>query len=326
MSTLNAQSVDDGLPFELSQIQQQGLDWIALAVSGKATKADLQAMAHWGAQCQAHADALAFATKLRKLGRSHQYPGSQQFPPSLLERPMTRRFALAGGAAAAVGYAMMRPPLNLWPSAAELASDYRTDTGEHRSVALANGLSMELNTRTSVALRSQQNRPGIHLIAGEIAVTAKLPSSQIFVAFAGGGNVSARNASFNLRTTDDGFQATCLDGTIRVANDVNQLDLRHGETVVLTENTIGKPIASDTNVVEAWRHGQLIFYDARLSEIVAEINRYRPGRIVIANAKLADRRFNSTFRIAYTQNVVADLQRLAGASVTRLPGGVVLLS
>ena len=168
------------LPRMPQEVQQQGLDWIALAVSGRATKADLEAMAQWGAECQAHADALAFAMKLRKLGKSHQYPGSQEFPPSLLERPMTRRFALAGGAAAVVGYGVISPPLSLWPSAAELASDYRTGTGEHRSVALANGLSMEMNTRTSVALRSQQDRPGIHLIAGEIAVTAKLPPDDSF--------------------------------------------------------------------------------------------------------------------------------------------------
>ncbi len=56
-----------------------------------------------------------------------------------------------------------------WISSAtiELRADYRTGTGERRRVALADGASVELNTRTSVDLRTDLAIPTIELISGE---------------------------------------------------------------------------------------------------------------------------------------------------------------
>src|SRR5262249_58154354 len=86
------------------------------------------------------------------------------------------RRAFMGGAiaaSAAAAYVAIRPPLELWPSLSELAADYRTAPGEQRSIVLAGGASVELNTRTSIVLRpSTEATERIELISGETAVAA----------------------------------------------------------------------------------------------------------------------------------------------------------
>jgi transmembrane sensor len=81
----------------------------------------------------------------------------------------------------------------------------------------------------------------------------------------------------------------------------------------------------DPAVVTAWKDGVLVFHETRLSEAIAEINRYRPGRIILTNAALGHRLFNARFRIKDVDGVTAQIQQVFGASATALPGGIVLL-
>ena len=69
----------------------------------------------------------------------------------------------------------------------------------------------------------------------------------------------------------------------------------------------------------------LVFRSTPLADAVAEINRYRSGRIFVTNAALGRRLFNARFPIANVDGVVAQIQQVFGASVTTLPGGIVLL-
>jgi transmembrane sensor len=78
--------------------------------------------------------------------------------------------------------------------------------------------------------------------------------------------------------------------------------------------------------VSAWQSGQLIFHDRPLASVVDEINRYRPGQIIIANTELKRHLVNGTFQLEKLDNFVGQVEQLFGARVTRLPGGVVIMS
>ncbi len=81
----------------------------------------------------------------------------------------------------------------------------------------------------------------------------------------------------------------------------------------------------DPVLATAWQRGLLIIRDRPLSEVVEEVNRYRPGLILITNSDLARRVVNGTFQIDKLSNFVAQVQQLFGARATALPGGIVLL-
>jgi transmembrane sensor len=70
----------------------------------------------------------------------------------------------------------------------------------------------------------------------------------------------------------------------------------------------------------------LVFHNKPLAEVVEEIHRYRPGRIVVTNDELGRRVVNGTFRRDQLDSFVAQVQQLFGAKVTSLPAGLTLLS
>ena len=84
----------------------------------------------------------------------------------------------------------------------------------------------------------------------------------------------------------------------------------------------------DVDIAQAtsWRSGMLIFHNKPLTEVIEEINRYRPGRIVVTNADLGRRVVNGTFRRDQLDTFIAQVQQLFGAKVTMLPAGLTLLS
>jgi transmembrane sensor len=65
--------------------------------------------------------------------------------------------------------------------------------------------------------------------------------------------------------------------------------------IVYGEKGIGRP-RSDSQLVEtSWRDGQLVFREQRLSDVVADIGRYRSGRIVIWDDALTQLRVDGVF-------------------------------
>jgi transmembrane sensor len=236
---------------------------------------------------------------------------------------------LAAAAAAAV--LVVDPPLGLWPSWLELSADYRTATGEQRQITLAEDVSISLNTQTSIALRSAGGASDrIELIAGE-AMVSTLPqpsrqTSRLFTVVAGNGQTAATgDARFNLRRSEGSVCVTCLQGDVSVQCGAAQLQLPAGRQVIYSARGIEPPVAADLAMVTAWQDGIVIFDATPLAEVVVEINRYRPGRIILANAALGQEKFSARFRIANIDRVLGQIEQVFGAKVTALPGGIMLL-
>jgi transmembrane sensor len=60
--------------------------------------------------------------------------------------------------------------------------------------------------------------------------------------------------------------------------------------------------------------------------LVEEINRYRPGKIVVMDTRLGERMISGTFHLDHLDDFIGQVQGLFGATARALPGGIVLLS
>src|SRR3984893_5272001 len=188
---------------EQEALKREAYQWVMRLTSGTATTADLQLLTRWRQTSRAHRRAFAEANLLwDKLGpAAAEYAGKSAHTA---QRPLGGR-AFVGGAwaasAAAAGYLAVRPPLDLWPSLAEMAADYRTGTGQQRQIAFADDVSVKLNPRTSIAVDSSDS-PGqtgqIELISGEAAIATKPEALRLFIVTAARGRTGATNARFNV--------------------------------------------------------------------------------------------------------------------------------
>lgn len=242
---------------------------------------------------------------------------------------MARRGFLVGGGAVAASVAaaaVVRPPLGLWPSLADLRADYRTKTGERRTIALAQGLSVELNTRTSLARRGGEGAWRLALISGEVAVDAQGLAEPVAV-MTGEGAAMATRGRFAVRLEGGETCVTCFAGQVAVTDaQGRRAALDEGGRIILGRAGAGRVDRVDVAQAEAWRRGELVFMGQPLREVVDEINRYRPGKIMLAKASLGGIPVNAVFRINGLDRAVTQISEVANATVTSLPGGVVLLS
>jgi ferric-dicitrate binding protein FerR (iron transport regulator) len=88
---------------------------------------------------------------------------------------------------------------------------------------------------------------------------------------------------------------------------------------------VGEPVVVDTQAVVAWREQILVFNNATLATVVDEINRYRPGMLVLLNKQLGQRRVQARFSLQQLAGVALLIRDAYGAKCTGCRG-VVLLS
>ncbi len=314
--------------------QSEAIAWSLRLKPGVATTDDVAAFKDWCMQNPAHAKAFA---NTRQLWDALGPAGQGVFDPNALgnlaayqrERSVQigRRAFLTGtvaASAAVAAYAAIHPPLNLWPSIAELNADYRTATGEQRRIALANDIAIDMNTQTSMGIRPfADDADRIELIAGEGMIKTRSHAIEVT---AGSGHARGVNAVFNIRRDGDKVSVTCLEGEVSVGCQSSSVTLASQHQVSYSDAGLTPISQTDSATVTSWREGFLVFHDARLSDVIAEINRYRRGRIVIISEALGQRPVNGRFYLARLDEVVEKFQNAFGARATSLPGGVVILS
>ncbi|MCA6109653.1 FecR family protein [Bradyrhizobium cenepequi] len=314
-------------------LRRQAKDWVVHLSTGRVTEADLRALERWRAESPLHAQAYAQACQLwGMLGsplETAAYPADRaatiRIP--IIDRRIGRRAFLGGAlaaSAAAAGVMVVRPPLELWPGLGELAADYRTGTGEQRKIELADRVSIELNTRTSLNVgKRTETADNIELIAGEAAVSA---GQRPVVVHAAAGQVAASNAQFTVRSDGAEVRVACLAGMVEVDCRGRMATLRPREQISYAARDLGPIAAVAPEVVAAWRDGLLIFQDEPLAHVIEEVNRYRAGRIILMNATLGERRVSARFKLDRLDAVLIQFQEVFGAKATPLGGGFVVLT
>lgn len=325
---------------DLSRLRLEGLGHLNRLYSGEATDRDAAAFIAWRTQSRAHEEAFRAAVRLREMVRAVEMRRAAEetaegeavettvipFKSPSRSPVLTRRHLLGGAIAASVaGGLLVGRTLDLVPSPVGIMADYRTGPGERRMVRLANGASVDLNTRTSIDMHPGLAMPAIELIAGEAVLSSG--SAQAAAVVAGSGTSVVRGGRFNARRDGDDVCITCLAGDVEVAWREERRALRPADEVRYTSSAIGdvKP-GVDPAVLTAWQSGTLIFRNMPMRQVVDEINRYRSGRVFLANASLEKRTLSGTYYVSRIDEFFNQAELALGVRIARYPGNVVVLS
>lgn len=318
-------------------VRKQADDWLIRLHSGQATREDLQSFRRWYAQDPRHARVFDELKQLWSLLEPATRNGREEINvDAVLEHSAWQarysRRAFLGGAVAApvVAWFTLHPPMQLWPGVGEFMADYRTGTGEQKQVVMEDGTVVEMNTQTRIDRRvDASGRNAIELLAGEaevstpsLAVSAAAP----FVLYAGKGRLQAQAARYNVRYTGDSVCVSCLQGAVEVSHGSRRIALAPAQQTTYDAVSVREPIAAGSlEQISAWRQQQLIFADTPLAEAIEEINRYRPGKLVLRDPALRHRRVKMRLSFAQLDNAGELIGELYGTRVRHLIGGIVLL-
>jgi len=150
------------------------------------------------------------------------------------------------------------------------------------------------------------------------------------IVLAAEGRTIARGARFDVRHIGSNagpwVSVTCLDGGVRVEQRGAAAVIGPGQQLRYGADGFGAVAAVDPDIATAWQQGILIFRSTPLAEVVDELNRYRPGRIILLNEALGRSPVSGRFRLDHMADIFVRIQDAFGASIRSLPGGIVLLS
>ena len=81
----------------------------------------------------------------------------------------------------------------------------------------------------------------------------------------------------------------------------------------------------DAEAETAWRRGKLIFEDRPLAQVVADVNRYRAGRIEVMDKKLLSMRVSGVFDVGAPDRALEAIRQTLPVRVVSLTSYLVLL-
>lgn len=208
----------------------------------------------------------------------------------------------------------------------DLGADYVSAPGEVRTVTLADQSRVTLDADSAIAVDFSRGQRHIQLRrgAGFFSVTH---TGEPFVVEAQGGQARVLGTQFEVRLQPAGAQVTVLSGRVGVSADkgVAQQILTAGQQVAYASGSAQPLHAVDSEAQLAWHQGWLNYYKAPLADVVKDLGRYYPGRIVLLNDELAARRVSGSFPSKDPQAVLNSLQGVLGFQQHSVLGHLIIL-
>lgn len=292
-----------------SELLQQAATWVARLSSEDATPGDHQAFRQWSEADPAHAAAYAELSSLWSDLREARLPADQL---GHLQRRGIRRNALATVAAAA---ALALTGLYSSGQIDRWRADYATVTGEIRAIMLADGSKVILNTDTAILVDQSDRKRRVRLLRGEAWFDVVPDATRPFVVEGEATTTRVLGTGFSVGLAGDGQPERVVVEHGRVAVRLGQ------ERIELTAGERAEARAHDLQLDEilpeaalAWRKGRYEFSRRPLAEVMAEIGRYRSGRIFVRDSA-ADLLVSGIIDLSDTD---AALRELSGTAPIRL--------
>jgi transmembrane sensor len=205
---------------------------------------------------------------------------------------------------------------------------HRTDYGEQRSIALADGSIVVLNTLSEVVVRFGPEERRVELVAGEAMFDVAHDPDRPFVVGTGAVELRVLGTRFSVYRKADSVRLAVLEGVVRAAPpgaEQAHVLVRAGQGAVASlDGTIRRNHRIDLERVLAWTERRLIFDDVALADVVAEFNRYNRRPLIVQDPELAERRITSVFFANDVSALVAflelepDVEVLYGADAIRI--------
>ncbi|MDH5855747.1 FecR domain-containing protein [Lampropedia aestuarii] len=194
-------------------------------------------------------------------------------------------------------------------------ADYSTATGEQRHIELADGSVVVLNTATALNVRFSATQRLLVLEQGEIHITtaherqagwAKPDERPLWVQTQQG-RMQALGTRFTVRQDDGHTHLGVLSGAVQALDrtGINTQIVQAGYQLRLTETAL-EALTPYSESDAAWTQGSIIARDMPLPQFIAQLARYRRGRLV-CDASAAHLRVSGIFPVADTNKLLQAL-------------------
>lgn len=237
--------------------------------------------------------------------------------PDRAMRPVTRRWMAWGGGAiaAAVALFLAVPMAHQGPA----TQDYRTSAGQTREIALVDGSRITLGPSSRLRIAGGQQQD-MTLEGGALFDIRHDPDRALTIS-TGGQQISDIGTRFDVLALPGHVRVSVAEGRVAVGQPGGSgaIELSAGRGIAIDTAAHAAQIRDiPTQDVGSWRAGRLVYNDAPLSLVAADLSRY-VGREVVASPDVAARRFSGVLASGDGADLVDELGEVMGLE-TRAEG------
>ncbi len=208
----------------------------------------------------------------------------------------------------------------------------RIPRGGEFTLLLSDGTRVHLNAMSNFKypVRFGGNKREVEL-SGEAFFEVTKDKSRPFVIRTAGMNVEVLGTTFNLNAYENNEKivTTLVEGSVKINSQITHesrllspdeqatFDVSNGQTEI-------KKV--DVNLYTAWKDGNLIFYDARLEDIMTTLSRWYSANVLYRNTSVKDLRFSGNLNRYGDINQILDIIRSTGKITIEIDKNTILFS
>jgi len=329
-----------------SDIDEEAAVWVWRMDSDTVSTANRDAFTSWlrrdSRHRQAYEDLTRVWTGLNGLAEAKREEKIATFTRTSAGARLAGRNASWTAAAAAI---VMGVAVATWMRMGSELQTLATAVGQQRSVTLADGSVVSLNTNTIVETHLQSSVREIYLRKGEAHFQVAHDRSRPFLVHAGDAVVRAVGTQFEVRLrSDQHVDVVVNEGRVEVRSEAAAEPAGPGRGPRVTPrshmHTLAagqqlSPAGNEYSVVPvsthrlssvlAWRDGAVVFDGESLSDAIAEIGRYTDARIIVNDPQVAALRVGGRYRTGDVQAFFDALQMAFPVSIRHGSNGVVYI-
>ncbi|MDR2306489.1 MAG: FecR domain-containing protein [Paucimonas sp.] len=277
------------------------LRWLG-RINQQPDEADGAAFKRWLLQDPAHRRAYAEAEALWRLSAAPAARLAEEQHDSLrpylaaMRRPAAprpwRRYAVAACLVLGLGGLGGWQPRH-WIQ--DLRADYSSGA-QPRQVRLADQSRLTLDADTALTVDFAHGERRVRLLRGAAYFEVSHTGAP-FLVDAKGGEVRVLGTRFEVREQDTGARVTVSSGRVAVSPGQGGAprELQSDQQLAYADGVAGVVEAVDSAGQLAWRQGWLSYHQVPLGQVVEDLGRYYPGRILLLDGELAQRRVSGSF-------------------------------
>ncbi len=213
----------------------------------------------------------------------------------------------------------------------DMGITYATEIGGHKTITLADGSRIELNTDSVVRVNEGDDGRHAVLVRGEAYFEIHHDAAHPFSVTANTYRVTDLGTKFVMRNIANHLEVALVEGSARVQSTnflapVPSALLTPGDVVIADASSMSMTRKSVEQISDdlGWRHQVLVFKDATLEGAAGEFNRYNAEKLVVASPDIGSLKINGTFQAKNIELFAQSAKELFGLRVAKIGNETVI--
>ncbi len=218
------------------------------------------------------------------------------------------------------------------------SKDYATQTAEIKEVKLPDSSVVTLGALSAIEVEYSETARRVELMSGEAFFSVKQDLARPFIVTAADTEIQVLGTKFDVRRSRAGVRVSVLEGSVEVIQtreadrDGVKIPVRTKQVLMVQERIRTEPDGRFSEIQPirhshpgVWREGRLIYENAKLAEVISDMDRYYNGNIIIDTEDLRELLVSAAFRADQIQEMLDTLSIALPVSARKLSNGDVII-